>query len=102
MSRPRNRQCRSRPAPVRGKAEANGIVRANKFHSTCRGIGDGMQAKWTIRNTGSPSGDCKMNQLATRERQAGLTGKAERLVLLLKPGNSWGGKGVRVEGAHPR
>jgi len=26
------------------KAEANGIVRANKFHVTCRGIGDGMYA----------------------------------------------------------
>jgi hypothetical protein len=45
------------PAPVRGKAEAKGIVRANKFHQTCRGIGDGMQAQGTIRNTGSPSGD---------------------------------------------
>jgi hypothetical protein len=40
-----------------GKAEADGIVRANKFHPTCRGIGDGMQAKGTMRNTGSPSGD---------------------------------------------
>ncbi|HWO40077.1 MAG TPA: hypothetical protein VNO32_65780, partial [Candidatus Acidoferrum sp.] len=49
--------CRSRPAPVRGKAEVGGTVRANKFHQTCRGIGDGMQAKGTIRNTRSPSGD---------------------------------------------
>lgn len=24
------------------------------FHQTCRGIGDGMQAKGTIRNTGQP------------------------------------------------
>ena len=40
-----------------GKAEADGIVRANKFHPTCRGIGDGMQAKGTKRNTGSSSGD---------------------------------------------
>ncbi len=32
-------------------------VRANKFHPTCRGIGDGMQAMGTRRNTGSPSGD---------------------------------------------
>jgi hypothetical protein len=41
------------------------------FHRTCRGIGDGMWAKWIRRNTGSPSGDCSMDQLATRERQAG-------------------------------
>jgi predicted enzyme related to lactoylglutathione lyase len=33
-----------------------------------------------------------MNQLATRERKAGLTGMAERLVVLVKSGNSGGGK----------
>jgi hypothetical protein len=53
----RRENSRSRPAPISGKAEANGIVRVNKFHPTCRGIGDGMYAKWTMRNTGSPSGD---------------------------------------------
>jgi len=37
----------SRPPRFRGKAEANGIVRANKFHPTCRGIGDGMYAMGT-------------------------------------------------------
>jgi hypothetical protein len=42
----------------------------NKFHQTCRSIGDGMQAKGTMRNTGSPSGDRDMDQLATRERKA--------------------------------
>jgi hypothetical protein len=41
----------------RGKADVDGIVRANRFHQTCRGIGDGMQAKGTGSNTGSPSGD---------------------------------------------
>jgi len=54
--------------PVRGKAEANGIAGANKFNQTCRG-GDGMQAQWTIRNTGSPSSDRGMDQLAARERR---------------------------------
>src|SRR5258708_9737563 len=78
--------------PGSGKAEANGIVRANKFHPTCRGIGDGMQAKWTIRNTGSPSGDRSVDQLAARERKAGPYGMAERLVVLTKPGNCGGGK----------
>jgi hypothetical protein len=52
-----------------------------------------MQAKRTIRNTGSPSGDRGVDQLAARERQAGLTGMAERPVVLMKPGNSGGGKG---------
>jgi hypothetical protein len=69
------------------------MVRANKFHATCRGISDGMQAKWTIRNTGSPSGDRGRDQLATRERQAGPFGMAERRVVPMKPGNAGGGKG---------
>src|ERR1022692_1946413 len=69
------------------------MVRANRFHATCRGIGDGMQAKGTRRNTGSPSGDRRMDQLATRERKAGLTGMTEGLVVPTKPGNSGGGKG---------
>ena len=85
------------PPRLRGKAEADGIVRANKFHQTCRGIGDGMQAKGTMRNTGSPSGDRGMDQLATRERKAGLTGMAERLVVPTKPGNSGGGKGPQLK-----
>ena len=68
-----------------------------KFHQTCRGIGDGMQAKGTMRNTGSPSGDRSVDQLATRERQAGPTGMAERLVVLTKPGNSGGGKGPQLK-----
>ena len=68
-----------------------------KFHQTCRGIGDGMQAKWTMCNTGSPSGDRSADQLAARERKAGLTGMAERLVVLTKPGNSGGGKGPQFK-----
>ena len=72
-------------------------VRANKFHQTCRGIGDGMQAQWTIRNTGSPSGDRSVDQLAARERRAGLTGMAERLVVPTMPGNSGGGKGPQLK-----
>jgi hypothetical protein len=68
-----------------------------RFHQSCRGIGDGMQAKGTIRNTGSPSGDCSVDQLATRERQAGLTGMAERLVVPRKPGNSGRGKGLQLK-----
>jgi hypothetical protein len=33
-----------------------------------------------MRNTGSPGGDRRVDQLATRERQAGPFGMAERLV----------------------
>jgi hypothetical protein len=55
-----------------------------KFHQTCRGISDGMQAMGTIRNTGGPSGDRSVDQLAARERKAGPFGMAERLVLPMK------------------
>jgi hypothetical protein len=50
-----------------------------------------------MRNAGSPSGDRSMDQLAARERKAGLTGMAERLVLPMKPGNSGGGKGLQLK-----
>ena len=49
------------------------------------------------RNTGSPSGDRSRDQLATRERQAGLCGVAERSVVPMKPGNSGGGKGPQLK-----
>jgi hypothetical protein len=37
-----------------GKAEDDGKVRANKFHQTCRGNGDGMQAKRDRLQHGKP------------------------------------------------
>jgi hypothetical protein len=69
------------------------------FYQSCRGISDGMQAQWTMRNTGSPSGDRNMDQLATRERQAGPYGMAERLAVPMKPGNAGGGKGPQLKGS---
>ena len=51
-----------------------------------------------MRNTGSPSSDRGMDQLAARERKAGLTGMAERLAVPTKPGNSGGGKGPQLKG----
>jgi len=56
-----------------------------------------MQAKWTMRNTGSPSRDRSRDQLAARERKAGPRGMAERLVVPKKPGNSGGGKGLQLK-----
>src|SRR6201997_4155178 len=55
-----------------------------------------MYAEETRRNTGSPSGDRGRDQLATRERQAGPCGVAERSVVPMKPGNSGGGKGPQL------
>jgi len=64
---------------------------------TCRGSGDSMQTQGIRRNTGSPNGDHNKDQLATRERQAGPFGVAERLVVPRKPGNSGGGKGPQLK-----
>jgi hypothetical protein len=68
------------------------------FHQSCRGIGDGMQAQGTNHNTGSSSGDRSVDQLATRERQAGLAGMAERLEVPMRPSNFGGGKGPQLKG----
>ena len=78
---------------VIGMAAADGTVRANEDHQTCRGNGDGKQAKLISSNTGSPSGDGRRDQPATRESQAGPCGVAERSVVPKKPGNAGGGKG---------
>ena len=72
-------------------------VRANEFHQTCRGNGDGKHAKLTSCNTGSPGGDRLSDQPATRERQAGPCGVAERFVVLTKPSNVGGGKGPQLK-----
>jgi len=78
--------------PGFGEGRSCGTVRANKFHQTCRGSGDGMHAKWIMRNT-EVQRDRGVDQLATRERKAGPTGMAERLVVPMKLGNSGRGKG---------
>jgi hypothetical protein len=71
---------------------------SERAHRSCRGIGDGMQTKGTRRNAGSPSGDRRGGQPATRESRAGPSGVAERPVLLMKPGNAGGGKGPQWKG----
>ena len=81
-----------------GRAAVDGTVRANEFHQTCRGNGDGKQAKLTSRNTGSPNGDRRRDQPATRESQAGPYGVTERLVVPTKPGNAGRGKGPQLKG----
>src|SRR6266478_9393043 len=74
-------------------------VRADKFPSDLPGYWRRHAGKkGTIRNTGSPSGDRSVDQLATRERQAGPYGMAERLVVPMKPGNSGGGKEPWLKG----
>src|SRR5215469_245474 len=60
-------------------------------------VATACKQQWTMRNTGSPSGDRSVDQLATRERQAGPYGIAEGLALLMKPGNAGGGKGPQLK-----
>ena len=82
---------------VIGRAAADGTVRANEDHQTCRGNGDGKQAKLTSSNTGNPSGDYLGDQLAPREIQAGPPGVAERSGVLMKLGKASGGKGPQLK-----
>jgi hypothetical protein len=82
---------------VIGRAAADGTVRANEDHQTCRSNGDGKQARLTSSNTGNPSGDRGGDQLTTRERQVRPYGVAERFVVPVKPGNSGGGKGPQLK-----
>ena len=81
-----------------GRAAVDGPVRANEDHQTCRGNGDGKQAKLTSSNTGSPNGDRLGDQLAPRESQARPFGVAERLVRAMKPGNAGRAKGPQLKG----
>ena len=80
----------------------------NKLHRTCRGNGDGMYAWETGRNTGNPTVDRGRDQLATRERQAGRVGVAEKSVVPMKLGNSrcarhtWVNNTYSVVAAKPR
>jgi hypothetical protein len=80
-----------------GMAAADGTERANEFHQTCRGNGDGKYAKLTSSNTGSPNGDRRSDQPEARESQAGPYGVTERLVVLKKPSNVGGGKGPQLK-----
>ena len=61
-------------------------------------VATACKQQWTIRNTGSPSGDRNVDQLAARERRAGPYGMTERLAVPLKPGNSGGGKEPQLKG----
>jgi len=50
------------------------------------------------RNTGSPKRRWLDHQPDARERQAGLSGVAEGLVVPMKPSNAGGGKGPQFKG----
>jgi hypothetical protein len=76
----------------------NGIVRANKFHPTCRGIGDGMQAK---RGPGAtrevPAVIAGTDQLAARERKGWADWDGGEARSTDEAGNSGRGKGPRLK-----
>jgi hypothetical protein len=59
-------------------------------HANKRGSGATREAPAVIAQSG--------DQLAARERQAGPSGVTERLAVLMKPGNSGGGKGPQLKG----
>ncbi len=82
---------------VKGKADDDGEARANRLHRSCRGSGDSMHARRPDATREAPAVIAVRDQLATRERQAGPYGVTERSVVLVKPGNSGGGKGPQLK-----
>ena len=91
MQEPTRPEFGGRPKRMELYERTSSIRPAGVLATACR-------QKGTMRNTGSPSGDRRMDQLAARERKAGPFGMAERLVVLTKPGNSGGGKGPQLKG----
>ena len=69
---------------VIGKAAADGTVRANEVHQTCRGNDDGKQAKLTR---------------ATREAPAVMADAINRQLARVRPGRVGGGEARRTEEA---
>jgi hypothetical protein len=64
------------PANFEGKPKLMGST-SEQSHQTCRGISDGMQAKGTRRNTGSPSGDRDGSTGSSRETGRAVWGDGE-------------------------
>ena len=50
------------PPRLWGRPKLMEAYQRTSFYQSYRGNGDGMQAKGTIHNTGSPSGDRRMDQ----------------------------------------
>jgi hypothetical protein len=81
----------------RGKAEADKGVRAISPFRPAGVLATACRQMGARRNTGSPSGDCRMDQPESRERQAGPSGVSGRLIVPMKPGNAGGGKEPQLE-----
>jgi hypothetical protein len=71
---------------------------------TCATLWNQLVKKCAVKSAGLqrvklPPGNwfAPLDQLATRERQAGPYGVAERLVRPMKPGNAGGGKGPQLK-----
>jgi hypothetical protein len=82
-----------------GRAAVDGTERANEFHQTCRGNGDGKQAKLTSSNTGSPNGARNLNF-----KTSSCTGPLDSLMaggtVVVSPGPLYSSQGFPVR-SHP-
>lgn len=85
----------SRPTIRVGKAAVDAWEGAKRV-SVNRGSGKGMYARGRCEQHGKPRALVK-NQPDAREGQAGVHGVAEKAVVLEKPGNAGGGKGLQFK-----
>src|ERR1700730_12595543 len=85
------------PTAISGKADTAGGNERRKASSRCAGVVAAACTQGKRTQHGKPHGVVRDGQPDAREGQIGRHGVAERFVLLLKPGNSSGGKGPQFK-----
>ena len=85
------------PAPLPGKADMDGWVRARITPVCCTGVVAAARTRGKRMQHGKPRRVIRDGQPDAREGQAGRLGVAERFVVPLKPGNAGGGKGPQFK-----
>src|SRR6185369_2417790 len=94
---PRKGRCAGRPGdPFRGRLTRLGEMSEEYAQPLHRGSGGSMYTRKAHATREAPMRD-QDDQPDAREGQVGRTGVAERLVVPLKPGNAWGGRGPQFK-----
>ena len=85
------------PIVESGKADMDGASLSEEYPICCTGVVAAACTQGKRTKHEKPRGVIRDDQPDAREGQAGRAGVAERLVVLLKPGNAGGGKGPQFK-----
>ena len=85
------------PTVESGKADMDGARLSEEDPICCTGVVAAACTQGKRAQHGKPQCVIRDDQPDAREGQAGRAGVAERLVVLLKPGNAGGGKGPQFK-----